>query len=171
MLWLHTKQLRRLCPKRFVDAFSGSTKPSSVWSPVVPLRTMMYLVSFEVSWTKSRTSPAINSVGKAGPTKHMWGQILRSEAHCGEKRPAWLIALLKPNHCHVLLPDTVVSLGGRAGNRRNKDWKTGLVEKKELGTVKFYLLYQVTQRHHERERAQRGVVHWGEEWLHLWGCM
>lgn len=121
MLWLHAKQLRRLCPKHFVDRFSGRTKSASVWSPEVPLRTMMYLVSFEVSWTESRTSPAINSVGKAGPTEHMRGQILHPEVHCGEKRPAWLIALLKPNHSQVLTPDTVVSLGERRKNERLKE--------------------------------------------------
>lgn len=78
-------------------------------------------LSFEVSWTESRTSPAINSVGKAGPTERMWGQRLHSWAHCGKKRPAWPIGFLKPNHSQTGMPDVLVSLGEMRGNVGNKD--------------------------------------------------
>lgn len=119
--------------------FSGWTKSDCLTHVLLPLSSLQRFpfgqwcisVPFEVSWTESRTSPAINSVGKAGPTERMWGQRLHSGAHCGKKRPAWPIALLKPNHSQVSAPDTLVSLGERWKNRDRGKNECGFQENSE----------------------------------------
>lgn len=60
----------------------------------------------------------------------------------GKKRPAWPIALLKPNHSQVSAPDTAVSLGERWENRDRGKKKSAVSRKsrKILQTIKRHLL-------------------------------
>ncbi len=99
---LSSSDAQMLKSKAFVDGFSSWTKSDFI-THVLPLSGLQGFlfgqwcisVPFEVSWTESRTSPAINSVGKAGPTEHMWGQRLHLQAHCGKKKACMAHCLAK----------------------------------------------------------------------------